>query len=228
MNTLPLFPLSVALLPHGRMPLQIFEQRYLELVKDSMRRGEGFGIVRIESGSEVAPSGLPTLAPIGCVASIVDWDQLDNGLLGITVEGGRRFRPLNTWREDGGLIRAEVDWLPDADAAPMIPAWEPLRTVLDGLRAHPHVERIGLQIDFNDAWQVAYTLVQLLPIDEAIKVEFLALESVEALMRELDLILSALGGEDGGGAGGVARGNEEGAPEDDVDETGEDGGPGAT
>jgi Lon protease-like protein len=44
---LSLFPLSATLLPYGRMPLQIFERRYLDLVKDSMRSGEGFGIVRI-------------------------------------------------------------------------------------------------------------------------------------------------------------------------------------
>ncbi len=196
MTELPLFPLSATLVPYGRMPLQIFEQRYLELVKTSMRKGQGFGIVHIERGAEVAPSGLPTLAPIGCVASIVDWDQLDNGLLGITVQGGARFRPFNTWRQDDGLIVAEVEMLPALEKEPMIETWEPMRTVLEGLRAHPHVERIGLDIDADDAWQVAYSLVQLLPIEEDLKVEFLSLDSVEALMRELDLILSALSGED--------------------------------
>jgi len=197
MTTLPLFPLSATLLPYGRMPLQIFEQRYLELVKTSMRSGQGFGIIHIERGSEVAPSGLPTLAPLGCVATIVDWDQLENGLLGITVQGGQRFRPYNVWREDDGLIRAEVELLDALPRVPMIGAWEPMRTVLDGLQAHPHVERIGLPIDFEDAWQVANSLVQLLPIDEDLKVELLAMDSVDAVMRELDLILSALGGDDG-------------------------------
>ena len=197
MTTLPLFPLSATLVPYGRMPLQIFEQRYLELVKTSMRSGESFGIVRIERGAEVSTSDLPTLAAMGSVASIVDWDQLDNGLLGITVQGGARFRPLKTWRQEDGLIQAEIDLLPDLESVPMIEAWEPMRTVLQGLQAHPHVERIGLPIDFDDAWQVAFSLVQLLPIDERMKVEFLGLESAEALMRDLDLILSALGGEDG-------------------------------
>ena len=196
MTELSLFPLSVTLLPYGRMPLQVFEQRYLELVKSSMRSGEGFGIVRIERGAEVAPSGLPTLAAMGSVATIVDWDQLDNGLLGITVQGGRRFRPFNLWREDDGLIRAEAELLPELGKVAMIEAWEPMRTVLEGLQAHPHVERIGLPIDFDDAWQVAFSLVQLLPIAEDLKVELLGQESVEAVMRELDLILNALSGEE--------------------------------
>lgn len=196
MTELSLFPLSATLLPYGRMPLQVFEQRYLELVKSSMRSGEGFGIVRIERGAEVAPSGLPTLANLGTVATIVDWDQLDNGLLGITVQGGRRFRPFNLWREDNGLIRAETELLPELGKVAMIEAWEPMRTVLEGLQAHPHVERIGLPIDFDDAWQVAFSLVQLLPIAEELKVELLGQASVEAVMRELDLILNALASEE--------------------------------
>jgi Lon protease-like protein len=195
MTELPLFPLSAVLLPYGRMPLQIFEQRYLELVKSSMRSGDGFGIVRIERGVEIGSEALPELAVMGCVAQIIDWDQLDNGLLGITVQGTQRFRPRKCWREDSGLVRAEVDLLPDPEPAAMIPAWESLRTVLQGLEAHPHVQRIGLAVDFDDAWQVAFSLVQLLPLDEMLKVEMLQLESIEELMRELDLVLNAISGE---------------------------------
>jgi hypothetical protein len=80
------------------MPLQIFEQRYLDLVKESMRSGEGFGIVRIERGAEVADDDLPDARAGGHVARIVDWDQLDNGLLGITVAGRQRFRLQRHWR----------------------------------------------------------------------------------------------------------------------------------
>ena len=151
MTEIALFPLSTVLVPYGRMPLQIFEQRYLDLVKSSMRSGEGFGIVRIMSGAEVAPAEVPELAPVGSIANIVDWDQLDNGLLGITVQGGQRFKHINTWREESGLVKAEVELQPALETAPMIEAWEPVRTVLQGLEAHPHVQRIGLPIDFDDA-----------------------------------------------------------------------------
>ena len=195
MTEIALFPLSTVLVPYGRMPLQIFEQRYLDLVKSSMRSGEGFGIVRIMSGAEVAPAEVPELAPVGSLANIVDWDQLENGLLGITVQGGRRFKPVNTWREESGLVRAEVELQPALETAPMIEAWEPVRTVLQGLEAHPHVQRIGLPIDFDDAWQVGFSLVQLLPLEETLKLELLALDSADVLMRELDLILNSISGE---------------------------------
>ncbi|EED31386.1 ATP-dependent protease La domain protein [gamma proteobacterium NOR5-3] len=195
MTEIALFPLSAVLLPYGRMPLQIFEQRYLELVKSSMRSGDRFGMLRIERGVEVGSARLPQLAGMGTLASIVDWDQLDNGLLGVTVEGSQRFLLGEFWRENNGLIRAEVELLPPLEPAAMIDAWEPLRTVLEGLEAHPHVQRIGMPADLTDAWQVAYSLVQLLPLEEELKVELLSLTAIEELMRELDLLLNALSGE---------------------------------
>ncbi|MFT7288889.1 MAG: Lon protease-like protein [Halieaceae bacterium] len=196
MTALTLFPLSAVLAPFGRMPLQIFEQRYLDLVKSSMRSGEGFGIILIKRGAEVGSQDLPVLAPVGSVAKIVDWDQLDNGLLGITVAGEQRFRPLQCRRADNGLMYAEVELLPAPDATPMIDDWESLLAVLVGLEAHPHVQRMGLSVDQGDAWQVAYALLQLLPLDERLKAELLAIDVIEELMGELDLLLNALSGQD--------------------------------
>src|SRR5210317_1685183 len=92
-ESLPLFPLSSVLLPCGRIPLQIFEQRYLDLVRDSMKSGTPFGVVWIRRGEEVAQRGsvAADLGDYGTCARIVDWDQLPNGLLGITIEGAERF-----------------------------------------------------------------------------------------------------------------------------------------
>ncbi len=102
MSEIPLFPLSAVLLPYGRMPLRIFERRYLDLVRDCMKSGEPFGVVWIRRGSEVAQRGgeSPDLGAYGTTAHIVDWDQLPNGLLGITVEGGRRFELFDTSTRD--------------------------------------------------------------------------------------------------------------------------------
>jgi hypothetical protein len=51
-------------------------------------------------------------------------------------------------------------------------------------------------VDYNDAWQVAYTLVQLLPLDEALKYELLGIESIDVLMAELQTLLNQISGED--------------------------------
>ena len=54
MSEIALFPLSSVLLPAGRLSLQIFEQRYLDLVARCMRENEGFGVVWLQQGSEVS------------------------------------------------------------------------------------------------------------------------------------------------------------------------------
>lgn len=196
MSALPLFPLSTVLFPHGRMPLQIFERRYVDLVKQSMRAGEGFGIVRIERGREVAADDLPVLAPVGTVARIVDFDQLDNGLLGITVVGQQRFRLEDHWREPSDLIHGEVSLFPAPEPAPLRDEWVTLAALLQSLEAHPHVQRIGLDADFDDGWQVAYNLLQLLPLEESFKVRMLAEDSIEAVVEELESVLGDISGED--------------------------------
>jgi Lon protease-like protein len=55
---------------------------------------------------------------------------------------------------------------------------------------------MGLQVDQGDAWQVAYTLVQLLPLEEALKYKLLGIDSIDDLMAELDIILNQISGED--------------------------------
>lgn len=198
MSELPLFPLSGVLLPYGRMPLQVFEPRYLDLIKDSMKESAPFGVVWIRHGEEVAERGRasPELGDYGTCARIVDWDQLSNGLLGITVEGGECFDLYDTETRSNGLVVGEVELHPPVDACRMAERWHSLTDVLRSLETHPHVERLNLRVDYNDAWQVAYSLVQLLPMDEALKYEFLGIEDIDDLMAELQGLLNRISGED--------------------------------
>jgi hypothetical protein len=193
---IPLFTLSAVLLPGGRMPLQIFEQRYLDLVRESMRSGEPFGVIWIRRGAEVAEKGraAPDLGDYGTCARIVDWDQLPNGLLGITVEGQERFELLETSLRDNGLVTGEVSLKPDPGPDAMRPEWQSLLDVMQSLETHPHVQRLDLQLDHGDAWSVAYSLLQLLPLDEHLKYELLGLDSIEEVMAELDIILNQISG----------------------------------
>lgn len=198
MSELPLFPLSGVLLPFGRMPLKIFEPRYLDLVRDCMKSNAPFGVVWIRRGSEVAQRGraAPELGDYGTCARIVDWDQLPNGLLGITIEGGERFELFETRVRANGLIVGQVGIHPAVSPAPMSDVWMSLLEVLRSVETHPHVERMQLRVDYNDAWQVAYTLIQLLPLDEALKYELLGIASIDVLMAELQALLNQISGEE--------------------------------
>lgn len=198
MTELPLFPLSSVLLPFGRLPLQVFEQRYLDLVRDCMKNDSPFGVVWIRRGSEVVQRGKASheLGDYGTFARIVDWDQLSNGLLGITIEGGERFELLEASHRANGLVVGQVEILSAPAAISMPENWLSLLDVLRSLETHPHVQRMNLRIDYNDAWQVAYALVQLLPLDESLKYELLCIENVAELMAELDVLLNQISGED--------------------------------
>ncbi|MDG0980153.1 MAG: LON peptidase substrate-binding domain-containing protein [Halieaceae bacterium] len=194
----PLFPLPTTLLPYGKMPLQIFEQRYLKLVKQCMREGSTFGVIQLVKGSEVMKDGRrvpPDVAERGTVAQIVDWDQLSSGLLGITLQGVNTFRATNLQVAEDGLVLCDAEFEPALTPAPLLDAWEGLAEVLESLEAHPHVERLQLDIDYRDAWQVGYNLMQLLPLDESLKLSLLAPDSLERLMTALDQELTQLSGE---------------------------------
>lgn len=109
-EALPLFPLNVVLFPGGPLKLRIFEARYVDMIGRCMREGSEFGVAQIVSGHEVGGSARTTL--IGTTARIVDFEQLQNGLLGITAIGARCFRILSTRQQADGLHIADVAWLP--------------------------------------------------------------------------------------------------------------------
>ena len=201
MSEIALFPLSSILMPLGRMSLQIFEQRYLDLVARCMRENEGFGVIWLKQGSEVSGGSLdtPNVGRYGTYARIVDWDQLPNGLLGILIEGVQRFDVHSVWREPDGLIKAEVTLLDAPAALPLPERYSALAEVLAGLLQHPQIQRLKLESDLGDAWSVPAQLTQLLPIDEAIKYRLQGLTSAERLLEEMDKLLVELSGEPAAG-----------------------------
>ena len=197
LETIPLFPLGTTLLPYGRMPLQIFERRYIDLIAQCMREGTGFGVVQLRRGSEVGQGGIdaPDIAAVGCFARIVDWDQLPNQLLGITIEGGERLAIERCWRADSGLVMAdaEVGALPEPE--PVASRWLGLAQVLEGLHLHPHVQRLGYVETNDNAWAMGWQLAQLLPLLEALKYQLLVAPTLEDLLSPLDQTITQMSGE---------------------------------
>ena len=114
LDALPLFPLNTVLFPDGRLPLRVFEKRYVDMVRNCMRDGAPFGVCLIASGEEVARPGHPTQPePVGCLAEIVDCNMEQLGVLLIETRGRQRFRVLSHVTRDDGLLVAEAELLPD-------------------------------------------------------------------------------------------------------------------
>src|SRR6185295_1900818 len=115
-DALPLFPLNTVLFPGGRLPLRIFENRYMDMAKACLRDGTPFGVCLITQGSEVGAPATP--AALGTLARIAEWDMPQLGVLQVIARGESRFRILERHVEKNGLQRARVELLPEeADGA---------------------------------------------------------------------------------------------------------------
>jgi uncharacterized protein len=117
METLPLFPLHTVLFPGVPLPLRIFEERYKEMVAHCLAEDVPFGVVLIESGSEVGAPAVPRR--VGTAARITRVERLPEGRLHLVSVGERRFRIARLQAGRPYLV-AEIEWLadPDADSTP--------------------------------------------------------------------------------------------------------------
>jgi Lon protease-like protein len=176
------------LFPGGRLPLRIFEARYMDMARASLREGTPFGVCLIVQGEEVGEPAIP--APVGTLVRIVQWDMPQLGLLHVVAQGERRFRVRDRQVQKNGLTVANVEILPeetDAAVAPGVARCARLLARLierePGLFAEPH------RLD-SSVW-VSARLAELLPIELEAKQALLELddgavrlEQVSALLRE--------------------------------------------
>ena len=120
MASIPLFPLNTILFPDGHLPLQVFEVRYLDLIKRCIARGEEFGVVSLLDGSEVRlPDKQDTLSTAGTMARIIDWTAPLPGLLQISCIGTTRFQVRSAEQLKHGLWMAEVDQVAEDMVVPI-------------------------------------------------------------------------------------------------------------
>ncbi|HLA29926.1 MAG TPA: LON peptidase substrate-binding domain-containing protein [Pseudomonas sp.] len=182
--TLPLFPLNTVLFPGCTLDLQIFEARYLDMISRCMKQGESFGVVCIVEGEEVGAAA-EQFAAIGCEALIRDFQQRPNGLLGIRVEGGRRFRVRSAELMRDQLAVAEVDWLEDEVEQPLLDEHADLAALLNALSAHPMVAALDMQAEPTGQAALANQLAYLLPLAAEHKLQLLALDQP---LQRLDLL----------------------------------------
>ncbi|MDX1655156.1 MAG: LON peptidase substrate-binding domain-containing protein [Candidatus Competibacteraceae bacterium] len=173
---MPLFPLNTVLFTGGPLTLRIFEPRYLDMVGQCMREGQGFGVVLIEEGEEAG--GDNEFVTTGTVARIVDFDQLEDGLLGITCRGQQRFRVLDQWVRSDKLNLGTVELLPEAPRTPIDDDHEPLVDLLASLLDREEVApyRQLIDEDWASAYWLGCRLAELLPLPLPVKQALLELD----------------------------------------------------
>ena len=195
--TLPLFPLNTVLFPGCMLDLQIFEVRYLDMISRCMKQGTGFGVVGILEGAEVGTAA-EQFAAIGCEALIRDFQQLANGLLGIRVEGGRRFKVQRAQVLPDQLTLAEVEWLDEPLEQPLLVEHADLAALLSALSVHPLVASLGMQNEPDGQNALANQLAYLLPLALEQKLQLLGMAQVQPRLDLLHELLEQLQGQAGG------------------------------
>jgi Lon protease-like protein len=87
----PVFPLPGALLlPRGKLPLNIFERRYVALTEDALGQGRMFGMIQPDANLPETDNG-PRLFRVGCLGRLSSFSETDDGRYLITLTGVIRF-----------------------------------------------------------------------------------------------------------------------------------------
>ena len=136
-DTFAVFPLSGALLlPKGKLPLNIFEPRYLAMTEDALAAGRLFGMIQPDPAAPRHTHG-PGLHRVGCLGRISSFSETDDGRYLITLSGVSRFRIVEELEMRRGYRRVRAELAPyaaDLETAEPSPTPLPRAPLLRALR----------------------------------------------------------------------------------------------
>lgn len=180
-SRIPLFPLSQGMLPDGMLQLNIFEVRYLDLIKRCQREAIPFGVVGLAQGQEVQiPDEVPKLHRIGTLAHLQNMQTIQPALLQVLCKGSLRFELIGHERGPFGVWYAQVQYLPADTPQPIPAALQPLANMLGRLIADTqqagseHALPIFSPYRLDECGWVANRFTELLPIPTDFKQQLLA------------------------------------------------------
>ncbi len=192
--TLPLFPLTTILFPDGFLPLQIFELRYLTMIKKCIADGTEFGVVAqtVRKDALIAdetplspePMSQESFVSVGTCAKIVAHSAPQPGLLRIDCMGGKRFTIVRCEQQKLGLWVAQVSPI-EADLAISVPqeladTVTALRQLVAALTSQATEEQrlpMTKPYLFDDCGWVANRWCELIPMQPAQRHRLLTLDN---------------------------------------------------
>ncbi|MAH79666.1 MAG: ATP-dependent protease La (LON) domain protein [Gammaproteobacteria bacterium] len=192
-NNLPVFPLGLVALPGTIQNLQIFEPRYINMVKNCMKNSQGFVIVFQKPTDSIDDF---EISKKGSYVEIIDFNNLPNGLLGISVKSINKVVVNNLIQLKDGLHIAEINPLvdPEVDDQALLAEFPEITNILNQLVKHPRIVDMPIEVDFNSADSVAYHLAGLIPIPWTSKQNLLeafdASQRLKILSKYIDEISS--------------------------------------
>ena len=180
---LPLFPLNTVVFPGGRLPLRVFEQRYLDMIKQAIADNTPFGICAIREGTETGTPAVPY--DVGTCMRITDWDMPETGILHIETIALERYVIRSIHTEPSGLLVGTVE---DVNVEPAVSVPDDLELSVEILR---HIineygnARFPEPHDLDNAVWVGYRLSEVLPLTLSIKQNLLEMNDSVTRLRIL-------------------------------------------
>ena len=186
---LPLFPLGgTVLFPGMNLPLQIFEERYLQLMADISNDDSKFGVVLIKEGKEVGEPATPY--DLGTVAQVVQREDSPDGRIILVAEGQERFRTLNIIQQRPYII-ARVEILEPEEPSISQTALQVREKYMDYARLLAGMSNEWMR-DVkvpDEAAELSYLVAQSLDANNLVKQGLLEMSSAEErLLAEVEIL----------------------------------------
>lgn len=188
MEIIPLFPLNLVLFPGGQLPLRIFEPRYTDMVSECLRTDTGFGVCFIKQGTEVG--GGAQCYDTGTYAKIVDWNRLDDGLLGITAVAERRFRVERFSQRPNRLLQGHIRWLEEDQNCEIGDNYQTLQALLTRVLDHFEIRYEDQAQRLEDPAWLGFRLAEFLPLQSSTKQALLEMEDSLQRLAQLQRVLN--------------------------------------
>lgn len=185
---LPLFPLSSHILPEGRMALRIFEPRYLRMIKQACANDSGFVICMLNN--EGTKTDNSHIFPLGTKCKVIDFNVLDDGLLGVTIEGLECVIVSQIETEHDDLRIGECESTPGWTCKTRIQEFHPIDTRLKEIfERYPEVSALYHVTPFDDPIWVINRWIELLPVGAQQKQHFLMQKDYKNVFNYLSQLI---------------------------------------
>lgn len=180
---LPIFPLSGAmLLPHGRLPLNIFEPRYLSMVRAALAAERMIGMIQPRASDQETAGDGAALYATGCVGRITDFSETEDGRYVIVLSGLCRFEIAEELEMLDGYRRVRPDYHRYLDDRA-----EPAVDLADRERLIVALKRFLAARDLATDWQTADSASDPVLINSVAMACPFAPEEKQALLEAPDL-----------------------------------------
>ena len=186
-NIIPVFPLSgVIYFPKTNLPLNIFEQRYLNLINDAYDKDKLIGMVQSKKENN-------SVYEIGCLGKISDYQKSKDGRILINLTGISRFKILKEISNDKLYREFEVDYENFVEDVKDVHDEIDSKELME--KAKTFFKRNGLLLNWREFEKLEHTqkintLAMIAPITNEEKQKLLEAISLENKIKTLESIIS--------------------------------------